>query len=253
MNRSEKIQRYLDGEMSEDELKAFREDLLSDPELKNELDLHKIIDNALQNPKEVQFRKKLDKTYEDYSNKRNNHKRNFRKKNRILVIISGTAALLIAALFFILKDQEINEKTLFDEYYSPLEIGFATRSFQNSDVNEYLVNGIKYYLEEDYQNSKLNFEKYLSYNSKDSLLAYAILGIDHLELGNYEEAENFFYRVSYSSFSYYQEHCRWYLGLTYLVNKKLKMAETVFSDFSENNSIYTDRAREILEKLPFLK
>ncbi len=250
MNRSERILRYLDGEMSGEELKAFREELEQDPELRNELDLHGVIDRALQNRREEQFRSKLERSYADYQDNKINSKKRTWKWPGSIYFLSAIAAVFFVAVFFIQKDRAINEKSLFDRYYTPLELGFSTRSFQNKHGNEDLVQGIQYYLEKDYLNSKLNFERYLSRYTKDSLFVCTILGISNLELGDYKEAEKNFEYVSYSSFSYYREHCRWYLGLTYLVSGKLKKAEKVFSDFSVNNSVYSERAGEILKKIP---
>ena len=45
--------------MSEEELLKFREDLLNDPELAGEFQLHELIDQTLEQHDEVRFRGKL--------------------------------------------------------------------------------------------------------------------------------------------------------------------------------------------------
>ena len=67
MKSSERIQRFLDGEMTGEELKSFQADLQRDPELREELDLHRLIEKSLKEKGERKFRKKLENSYHKYS------------------------------------------------------------------------------------------------------------------------------------------------------------------------------------------
>ena len=53
---------YLEGKMSEKELKEFREDMKRDPELLQELDLHRSLEDVIVSSDEERFRKKLNET-----------------------------------------------------------------------------------------------------------------------------------------------------------------------------------------------
>ena len=47
MRHLDRIQKYLDGKLSDDELKKFKDDLQKDPELVQELDLHRSFDKIM--------------------------------------------------------------------------------------------------------------------------------------------------------------------------------------------------------------
>jgi len=254
MKKSERIQRYLDGEMSEGEIKAFKRDLLNDPELSGELDLHRVIKDSLRKRDEFRFRKKLEDAYYNYAKNTDSQslKRN-KQKNLIIQIISAVAAIIVLGLFLIIKGNHTDNATLFNKYYSPFENAYSTRDVKQTESNSSLIRGVGLYMEGDYQLSKVYLEEYLSSWPKDSLLATFYLGLDHLELKEYVDAENCFAGVSHSSFSFYQEHSNWYLGLTYLMNDKPEAAGQIFKDLSENKSIYSKKSAQILKKISSVK
>jgi hypothetical protein len=253
MKRSERIQRYLDGEMNEEELNAFRSDLQRDPELIEELDLHRTIEEGIKSRDELKFRKKLDASYKTYREK---HESNAKVRNRKVILIrvvSSVAAILVVALFFIINRHPITQEELFDEYYSIMDFDFSSRSAVLNDNDPYLSDGIRSFLEGDYQLSKVRLEEYVNDDSGNIVTACFFLGLSHLELGNYFEAESNFKKVTLGEFSYYQEHSKWYLALTYLKMDNLSEAEKIFKEFSLEKSIYKSKSTAILQKISKIK
>lgn len=253
MKRSERIQRYLDGEMNEEELKDFRSDLQRDPELIEELDLHRTIEEGIKSRDEMKFRKKLDESYKTYRDKHES-KAKFRNKKVILIrVVSSLAAILIIALFFIINRNPVTQEEIFEEYYSIMEFDFSSRSAVSNHNDPYLAEGVRSFLEGDYQLSKDRLQEYVNTDSGNIVTACFFLGLCQLELGNYFEAVSNFKKVSKGEFSYYQEHSKWYLALTYLKMNNLSEAEKIFKEFSLHKSIYSSKSSSILRKISKIK
>ena len=63
MKTTERILKYLDGELNNNELKQFEAELLINPEFAEIVDLHKGIEDTLKDKDLIIFRKRLDKVY----------------------------------------------------------------------------------------------------------------------------------------------------------------------------------------------
>ncbi|MGC9344167.1 MAG: hypothetical protein ACP5E3_15805 [Bacteroidales bacterium] len=253
MKRSERIQRYLDGEMNEEELKDFRSDLQRDPELLEELDLHRTIEEGIKSRDELNFRKKLDESYEKYKDKHESKGRFRNKKVILLRVLSPIAAILLMALFFIIDRSPVTKEDIFDEYYSVMDFDFSSRSAVTDENDPNLAAGIRSFLEEDYQLSRVRLEEYVNADSENLVTASFFLGLSQLELGNYFEAVSNFKKVLEGEFSYYREHSKWYLALTYLKMDNLSEAEKIFTEFSQEKSIYQSKSSSILQKISKIK
>lgn len=253
MKRSERIQRYLDGEMSEEELKSFRQDLLRDPELIAELDLHRIVEDGIRNRDELEFRRKLEDSYTVFRLKQEEQKKLSGRKKLIIQLSSAIAAVLIIGLFFILDSEPLTKDHLFEEYYASMEFDFTSRSVNEDKDDPNLLGGVRSYIERDFQISRLRLEDYLNTASGNEQTAYFFLGLSHIELGNYSDAEFYLKRVAQGEFSYYREHSKWYLALTYLKMNNLDEAEKIFREFASERSVYNERSASILKKMPKIK
>lgn len=249
MKRSERVQRYLDGEMSSEELKSFKEDLKEDPELQEELKIFQAVDKTLKKKDEFRFREKLESSYLDLQDYKSSKRNPFPIGRReIIVIVSAIAAIFLVGLILTFSNRTpVNEK-LFSEYYMPMSLDLSTRSINSSEQSIHLVDGLKYYTRQEYLLSCESLEKYISLDPDASMVAFFILGINNIELQEYDLAENYFREVLNSSFSYYHEHSKWYLGLTYLKNGKYDDAEKIFTDFANDRSVYSEKSADILKK-----
>lgn len=253
MKRSERIQRYLDGEMSDEELKSFRQDLLRDPELIEELDLHRTVEEGIRNRDEMEFRRKLEDSYTVFRMKQEEKKKLSGRKKFIIQLSSAMVAILIIGLFFILDSEPLTNDHLFEEYYATMEFDFTSRSVNEDKDDPNLLGGVRSYIERDFQISKLRLEEYLNNAPGNKQTAYFFLGLCNIELGNYSDAEFYLKRVAMGEFSYFREHSKWYLALTYLKMNNLNEAETIFSEFATERSVYNERSASIIKKISKIK
>lgn len=254
MKSSERIQRYLDGEMKEQELNSFLRDIQKDTELREELELHKLVEKSLKEKSERKFRKQLEKSYEKYSENRQNNTVGKKKRTiRFLYFLYPVAAVLFIALAIFVKNSRPDNNSLFYQYYSPMEAAYGSRGSMNSSPEANLAAGIRAYHNGDYELSKLNLETYLSEKPEDYIIANHYLGISLIELNDYAGAVKGFRRVINGPFSYYKEHSYWYLALTLLKQNKLDEAKEIFSHISDEESFYAERSAKILKKLSRIK
>lgn len=254
MKRSERIQRYLDGEMSEEEKRSFREDLNWDPELSEELNLHRIVEESIKNRDEQKFRAKLEDSYRLYNEKKELEARVQSSRRRLYISTSlVAAALIVLGVFIFTSSHQVTPESIYNEYYSLMEVNFSSRSARMESRNSNLESGIQAYVDHDFQLSKVRLEEYLQARSENELTARFFLGLSQLEMGNYPDAEYNFKKVSEGEFSYYQEHSRWYLALTYLKMQNISEAVPIFKDFTLQKSIYQSNSSAILKKISKIK
>jgi tetratricopeptide (TPR) repeat protein len=239
--------------LSDEELKSFRLDLQRDPELIEELDLHRTIDEGIRNRDELEFRKKLDDSYKVYRSKQEERKRLAGRKKIMIRITAAIAAVLVVALFFIVDSSPITKDSIFEEYYAIMEFDFTSRSVNEDNVDPNLISGIRSYIDHDFQLSKLRLQEYINAGSGNDQTAIFFLGLCQIELGNYPDAEFNFKRVAEGEFSYYREHSKWYLALTYLKMNHLDEAESIFREFAREKSVYNSKSTSILKKILKIK
>jgi tetratricopeptide (TPR) repeat protein len=250
MNHINRVQRYLDGEMTEEERRLFEKDIQTDSVLAEEIELHRHIINTVSEHDEVRFRNKLKEAYKLYRGKEKiSQIPGFIKNPKYIVYIAGVLTIGVFLLYFGLRKTQISTEELFEIYYTKFSQDVQSRS-SKEDSEDNLYVGIYYYYTGDYQESY----KRLTLITEEETLATAefYLGCTEVEMGNYGLAIDRFKDVLNLDFNYYQEHARWYLGLCYLkLNRKVEAIE-VFQEFSQKKSYYTENAKKIIYNLCFL-
>ncbi len=240
--------------MSEQELKSFRQDLQRDPELVEELDLHRLIEGSIKSGNEGVFRKKLEASYKRIitNSEEKSSRPGLKPAGRYFLFYSLTAVFLVG-LFLLINLNRPDEDLLFESYYVPATADFGSRSAGISSEETNLTAGIEAYHNENYELSRANLEAYLGIDPEETILANYYMGLTSLELGDYMEAKKHFRIVIESPFSYYQEHSRWYLALALLKESDFEEAEKLFYEISREQSAYSERSAKILKKIQRIK
>lgn len=222
--------KYLQGKLSEEERKAFEENLSSEErkELATELGIGRGLEGG--------FRKELKDKVASFENKRN-------KSRSINYTYIGVAAslILVASLVFIFSKEE---QSLFDQYYQPYpnyEVT-AVRGEEDPDLREsaYLA-----YDKQDYENALRTF------NSMDELSEpdYFFRGICLLETGYNEGALSDFEKVISAQNKDYAYPSKWLSALIYLRMDEETLAKQFLESLINDDSEYSEKAIEILGKL----
>jgi tetratricopeptide (TPR) repeat protein len=244
LNYSEFIERYLDGEMGEQELIWFEKELEANSWLQNEVSMRKKIDKAISEKKLMQYRAQLDEVSAAYE------KTEKRAPVRKMPVVAGSvlASILVGVLIllFFTGRQYTNEQ-LFNKFYQSYD---ATMSFRSAEdnLNSDLAIAMQKYEEGNFRGALVLFEKILRTDpSRIGLEFYS--GMSHFEIKEYENANKSFQKVIDNKFNMYIEQAEWYLGLCYLVTNDIKNAKKQFEKIANSNGFYSAKAKKIARQL----
>ena len=253
MKKTERIQKYLDGEMNESELKKFREDLKKFPDLAQELDLHRNLNEALISQDEKRFRKKLSQVYKDYLIITGSYKpiNSSGGKVKRLGIVSVFVTILIGiflAINFQWFGKQSNE-TIFNKYLVSYNKDLSSRvSSSRENTDKDLELAVKLYVQNNYSGSSGLLKKILSKNP-ENIDAQFYNGLCSIYLNDFESAITYFENVSQSTYNYYGEYASWYLALCYIRINDNQTAKVILKEIEAGNGFFSSKAKKILSKL----
>jgi TolA-binding protein len=158
------------------------------------------------------------------------------------------AAAVVGALFLIKSLLPSHDPdTLFAKYYEPISaISPITRSANTDEMNIY-TSAIESYNKKNYQAAATGFSDALLQNPSNISCQF-FMGITHIALGNYDQAENILEGVINSQGEYVKE-ARWYLGLAYIKTGNIEKASGCFEILAQSPGFYSERAEKILRRL----
>ncbi len=230
----EKIERYLEGRLSKDELNAFEREISTDEGLKKEIELHRNLHTGLQDQDTVKFRKKLNEL-----SSKSKKKTGFRLPNWLKV----AAVLIFAAVgIWVTRDTE-GSNELYDKYYMqyPAEDvlrGEGTENEKTKILQTYTNGNFKEVI------SKLEA---LSSKTPGDLSLKMYLGNCYLNTNQTEEAIAVF--ESLLGNTKYGEDALWYLALAHLKAQNRDRCAALLQEVSAANGILKDKADQLLEEL----
>lgn len=242
---SQLIERFLAGEMNEDELRWFSNELKSNAELSTELKLDNDLDKILLEEDVVEFRRKLLSIYNE--NKQLNAPRIVRLQPRKwqLAAAAAIAVLMITggALLFTQQRSYTPEK-LFSMYYDSDRSIELTRS-----GNANIVEAVLKFQQKDFQGASLLFAEILDRDSSN-MAVWFYNGISYIETDRIDDAVKAFNYIVDDGNNLYVEHAEWYLGLCYLKNEQIDSAVNEFRNIAvDQNNYHKKEAEKILENL----
>lgn len=242
---SQLIERFLAGEMNEDELRWFSNELQSNAELSTELKLDKDLDKILSEEDVVEFRRKLLSVYNE--NKQLKAPRIVRLQPRKwqLAAAAAIAVLMITggALLFTQQRSYTPEK-LFSMYYDSDRSIELTRS-----GNANIVEAVLKFQQKDFQGASLLFAEILDRDSSN-MAVWFYSGISYIETDRIDNAVDAFNFIVNDGNSLYVEHAEWYLGLCYLKNEQIDSAVDEFRKIAvDQNNYHKKEAEKILANL----
>lgn len=239
---TEKIEQYLDGELTGGELQQFEKELKEDAELAAEYRLQKDIRATLSDKGTMELREKLEKI-------RNNYKVPKRKHKNLLIIYASAAsfiALILVSYCFIFVNTYSNED-LYRKYYKHINSGVFSRGTEVGPENDFNT-ALKEYENGEYKDAVSHFGK-ISDTSEYYKAAVFFTALSYMETQQFGEAVMFFKKIESDPESPYYEDIVWFLGLCYLKTDNSSSAEIQFKKLAESSSGYKNETIEILKHL----
>ena len=240
------INRYLDGEMNAEELKAFETKMLQDAELKNEVALLRDVNTTLKiklhpGENEMALRNSLQEMNAEYfANKTEQAKiipLNSRRK-----WMTAVAAIFIIGLLLTVW-QPWKKEDLYKQYASIQMPAIAERGIAADSLLKLAV--------ENFNNTKFAeaipvFEAVLKDSAQNSFVQY-YYGIALLQNDNIEKARTQFTEL-YNGVSLFKYDAAFYLALSYLKEKNKAACKDWLNNIPADAGVYS-KAQELLKKL----
>jgi len=252
------IEKYLDGTLKGEKLKAFIHRLKNDTELQEFVALHREVNDSIREEDISRFKNKLNKAYlmfrrsesrgekESMQEIKSSHWKLSVRKRMLLVAAGLTLIIIVSVLFYKLRDKESTCDKLYTMYYHPYVSDITVRS-ETFEVDE-TGNSILLYNRGKYKEAYDNFIHLVDANS-EYYLAQFYLGLACMELNKFDEAIMQFKNVLENYENPYIYHSQWYLALCYLKTNSKQEAEAILEAIISADTYYRTKAEELLERL----
>ena len=241
-NRWNQIDRYVNGEMVDDERTLFEERMREHAELAQQVHLHRDILVGMEYYFMQQLKAQL--ALADQEKK----KFNVRLALQIAAGVLLVAGLAGAAYYYLLRPADPQQVFMayFDTY--PNTSASTERSEASPNIPE--EEAMQYYGTGNFSQAASAFTKLLASDSvqdRTALIFYR--GISHLGAGSTEEAVADLRTVTQNADSLLAEPASWYLGLSYLRAGQIAAAKKVFAQLRDAGGDYAEQAAKLLDDL----
>jgi tetratricopeptide (TPR) repeat protein len=239
------IERYIAGEMGEDEKLWFGKELENNENLRKEIDLRKKTDLVLKNREMITLRNKLS----EIEKRRKDADVTISKPVRPVYLRYAaliTALAVIGSVIFF-TGQNTGSDEVIGRIYKGYEPPASQRSGQSAANADFTL-ALEFYNTNDYENAARFFSKVVESNPKD-MQSVLLKGVSNFEDQKYPEAKISFTTVIDDNNNLYIETARWYLALCYIKTNEKEKAVSQLQSITNDNGIYSKDARKILRKL----
>ncbi len=241
------IEKYLAGEMGEDEKKWFEKELEGNSNLRSEVNLRRKTDQVLKDQNVISLRNKLSsierKRKEADIEVRNTHTR----KPVYIRYAAVIAALAVIGSVMLFTGNKTSGDDLVSQLYKSYEPPASQRSGQISENADFTL-ALEFYNTNDFANAALFFSKVVESNPKD-MQSVLLNGVSNFEDQKYPEAKLSFTTVIDDNNNLFIETARWYLALCYVKTNDKDKAISQLTAITDEGGIYSKDARKILRKL----
>ena len=241
------IQKYLDNDLSDKDMKRFEADLEASTELQDDLELYREIDEALSDTEVLGFREQLTDLRREKQKGGGTGKKPIRFTKPWHYAATAAIALFLAIGLASLLDRPLDNQDLLKKYYKPYEVALINRS-DNSTIDLILKNAEILYQRGEFEQAAMYFEKVLE-EQPDLAGTNLYTGISYYELERFYDAKNSLNKVIEHNDNLYIEQAEWYLGLCFLALDENERAIRQFARIASGNSDMSTDARKVLKKI----
>ena len=239
------IERYIAGEMGEDERKWFETELEGNENLRTEVDLRKKTELILKNQNLISLRNKLS----DLEKHRKEKEPAVKKTGRpvYLKYAAVITALAVVGGVVLFTGKHTSGEEVINKYYKSYEPPASQRSASSVENADFSL-ALEFYNTNDYANAALFFSKVVESNPKD-MQSVLMKGVSNFEDKKYPEAKMSFSTVIEENNNLFIETAKWYLALCYIKTNETEKAVSQLQGITYEGGIYSKDAKKILRKL----
>lgn len=250
IDNTKQIEKYLNGEMTDEEMLSFEKKMAEDNEFENEVIFHKNLVESLKfKAGEIKLREQLTKIGDAYRQEENDNEI-LHKPQRIILRWSFLAAAVIGIFFISYVIYTIFKKSdstdIFNQYYT----NYPAMQFRGQDsiLNDVTKSAFYLYNSGNFKDAAVAFDK-LSKESNTNNIMIFYAGVSNLANGDFISAEKYLLPLSLSEDFILNKTASWYLGLTYLKGGEQEKALAVFRKLAASGGNYAKKSKEILSAL----
>ncbi|MEM7106264.1 MAG: hypothetical protein AAF502_24255 [Bacteroidota bacterium] len=253
-NVFEKIEQYLNGTLEGDSLRSFEEQLKTDPELKAELELHRLMSIAVTDEhKDKTIAVKLNEIGKDYLERRNSQQKSQRKTifmqpGKWAIAASFAILVALAAWFFMNDNTGLTNDELFAQTFVIPPITDRERSTTN-DINTILESAYENYEKGNFNAAVKDFEVALTEAEKASFAYYQAIAFLASTPPDTEQAATNLIFIITDGDNTYVTAAKWYLALIHVKEGNIDSAKEYLQTLSSKPSKYQRKAKALLKDI----
>ncbi|MBP6977600.1 MAG: tetratricopeptide repeat protein [Bacteroidales bacterium] len=218
---SKLIEKYLNGEMDEAEIRDFLSGLKEDKVLAEEFRFDSELTAAIEDEGMLEFRQMLMELIRDSKDKKGVVRTLLSRPYRIAAAASILLLLAATWFLFLTLSHPSNDK-LFSNYYDSDQ---PLRMTRRSGTE--LVEALRNYQDKDFIQAIEQFNQILETDSRNSAVQF-YASICYIETGQFDDAIRYLSDITSNTNSLYNKPAEWYLGLCYLKTGRTNEATEIF-------------------------
>lgn len=242
------VDRFMNGELKEDELNWFEDEKRENKSLAAEIRLQYEIGASILEDEEMGLRVQLLKIEKEMTpRKSRNLKFGSLAHSSAAAVASVILILVIGAWLYFGQVFPVSNARLFDQYYEPYTSLSSVRS-GNLAMDNILEVAMQKYEQGEFAEALPLFEQVLINDSQDATSRF-YQGIAFMETDKFKSAGHSFHSVIEHKDNLFIEQAQWYLGLCYLRTDENDKARIQFERIAMREGVYVSNARKILRAL----
>jgi tetratricopeptide (TPR) repeat protein len=237
---TELIEKYLYQEMTAGEKADFERKVSRDPGLAEELKLHEELLEAINDTGKINLRNTLVQIHHKSTSIRllPAFSTKIRSIAAIIILFLVVGGLLITNYLTL----GVSDKTIYSHYFDPEDALFTVRSA--NETATFVEEGMKLYQQRDYSGAITAFSL-----EPDNLLGKLYSGFSLMQIGRFDQAQDYFLLILEDNDNLLLDQAEWNLGLCYLMTGERDKAKSMFQKIAAGNTVYNEKALELLTKL----
>jgi hypothetical protein len=244
----EEIDNYMNGELDEDALALFEDELIYNSGLSADINFHRDVDEAVSETDVMALRENLRNISREQHDQANEKRGIATPKTKNLFWYAAASVIVLMVVFTsLMRSRSYSSQQLYANYYQPYKSG---ESVSRSALGSY--NGLNTALQEinqgKYQEA-LESMSMIPAKERDGYSINFYSGVAYQELGEYNRAIGAFSEVVHHGDNLLVEQSEWYIGLCYLRIDERQKALEQFRLIAYRKGFYGEQSNELLKQL----
>lgn len=240
--RSEIIERYLKGLMTDVELASFNAMVKEDAKFAQEVDLNRQLKSALDDWKSMQLRKKL-RAIQDENDRRPAVQIFLRSQWKAIAAIFA-AIVILSGIMISRISSEPSMEDLYVKYHQAAKPIMIQRSGNVNPESEQFGKGMQFYANGKYHEAIQLFSE-----KSNNTASRFYLGVSLLEIGDCTKAAQIFEALQNEKVNLFVDQSEWYLALCYVKAGDKAKAINQLKRVADSQNYFNQKASELLTEL----